>query len=200
MGPESKHLKTLNLFAYETIANYKQNAAQYLPLKPTQVHKLELITIADMASKQAVVPYDALMQVLDIADIRQLEDKIIECMINDLLKGRLNQKNRSLHVQSTFGRDVQDSAIDDILAKLQNQSHATFVFTDFGSMAVVGPLFAVADLRGIKMSGALGWLIWGLAHLAFIPDNENRITLLTKWLWMIVTRERSALVITKAHS
>ena len=61
MGPESKHLKTLNLFAYETIANYKQNAAQYLPLKPNQVHKLELITIADMASKQAVVPYDALM-------------------------------------------------------------------------------------------------------------------------------------------
>jgi NADH dehydrogenase len=88
----------------------------------------------------------------------------------------------------------------DILAKLQNQSHAPFVFTDFGTMAVVGPLFAVADLRGLKLSGPLGWLLWGLAHLAFIPDNENRITLLTKWLWLIVTRERSALVITEAPS
>jgi NADH:ubiquinone reductase (H+-translocating) len=88
----------------------------------------------------------------------------------------------------------------DILAKLQNQSHAPFVFTDFGSMAVVGPLFAVADLRGFKVSGALGWLLWGLAHLAFIPDNENRLTLLTKWLWMIITRERSALVITESPS
>ena len=88
----------------------------------------------------------------------------------------------------------------DILAKLQNQSHTPFVFTDFGSMAVVGPLFAVADLRGLKLTGPLGWLLWGVAHLAFMPDNENRITLLTKWLWMIVTRERSALVITEAPS
>ena len=88
----------------------------------------------------------------------------------------------------------------DILAKLQNQPHAAFNFTDFGSMAVVGPLFAVADLRGFKVSGALGWLIWGLAHLAFMPDNENRISLLTKWLWLLITRERSALVITGAPS
>ena len=88
----------------------------------------------------------------------------------------------------------------DILAKLQNQSHPAFVFTDFGSMAVVGPLFAVADLRGFKVTGALGWLLWGLAHLAFMPDNENRISLLVKWLWVIVTRERSALVITGAPS
>ena len=85
----------------------------------------------------------------------------------------------------------------DILASSQKQSHKPFVFTDFGSMAVIGPLFAVADLRGLKVSGALGWLLWGLAHLAFMPDTENRLTLLTKWLWAITTRERSALVITQ---
>jgi NADH dehydrogenase len=84
----------------------------------------------------------------------------------------------------------------DILAGTQGQRHAPFVFSDFGSMAVIGPLFAVADLRGLKVSGPLGWLLWGAAHLAFMPASENRITLLTKWLWMIVTRERSALVIT----
>ena len=88
----------------------------------------------------------------------------------------------------------------DILAKLQNRSHSPFVFTDFGTMAIVGSLFAVADLRGIKVSGAFGWLLWGLAHLAFMPDRENRLTLLTKWLWLIFTRERSALVITGAPS
>ncbi|MFM8673647.1 MAG: NAD(P)/FAD-dependent oxidoreductase, partial [Vulcanococcus sp.] len=85
----------------------------------------------------------------------------------------------------------------DILARQQGLEHKPFVFTDFGSMAVIGPLFAVADLRGLKVSGPLGWLLWGLAHLAFMPDNENRITLLTKWLWAIATRERSALLITQ---
>jgi NADH dehydrogenase len=88
----------------------------------------------------------------------------------------------------------------DILAQLQNQRHSAFVFTDFGTMAIVGSLFAVADLRGVKVSGVFGWLLWGLAHLAFMPDRENRVTLLTKWLWMIFTRERSALVITEAPS
>jgi len=86
----------------------------------------------------------------------------------------------------------------DILARIEGREHAPFTFTDFGSMAVVGPLFAVADLRGLKVSGALGWLLWGLAHLAFMPDTENRFTLLTKWLWVIATRERSALVISEA--
>ncbi|MEB3265341.1 MAG: NAD(P)/FAD-dependent oxidoreductase [Cyanobacteriota bacterium] len=85
----------------------------------------------------------------------------------------------------------------DILARSQGADHKPFVFTDFGSMAVIGPLFAVANLRGLKVSGPLGWLLWGLAHLAFMPDSENRLTLLTKWLWVIATRERSALVITQ---
>ena len=88
----------------------------------------------------------------------------------------------------------------DILARSRGEQAAPFRFTDFGSMAVVGPLFAVANLRGLKLSGAIGWLVWGLAHLAFMPATENRITLLTKWLWMIVTRERSALVISGGPS
>ena len=49
----------------------------------------------------------------------------------------------------------------------------------------------------VYKSQPLGWLLWGLAHLAFIPASENRITLLTKWLWMIATRERPALLITE---
>ena len=88
----------------------------------------------------------------------------------------------------------------DILAKCQSQANPAFQFTDFGSMAVVGPLFAVANLRGLKISGSLGWILWGFAHLAFMPANESRLTLLTKWLWMIATRERSALVITETSS
>jgi NADH dehydrogenase len=84
----------------------------------------------------------------------------------------------------------------DILARLQNRQHAPFRFTDFGSMAVIGRTFAVADLRGLRLSGFPGWLLWGVAHLAFMPDTENRLTLLTKWLWQIATNQRAALVIT----
>jgi NADH dehydrogenase len=83
----------------------------------------------------------------------------------------------------------------DIVAKLQGEPHKGFSWFDFGSMAVLGPLHAVADFRGLRVSGFLGWLLWGLAHLAFMPASENRISLLTKWLWTIATRERSSMLI-----
>lgn len=84
----------------------------------------------------------------------------------------------------------------DIVAKIQGRAHKAFQFTDFGTMAVLGPLHAVADLRGLKVSGLAGWILWGLAHLMFMPANENRLTLLTKWLWQIATRQRASMLIT----
>ena len=84
----------------------------------------------------------------------------------------------------------------DLLAQLTGERQNPFRWFDFGSMAVIGPLCAVADLRGVKVSGALGWLLWALAHLAFMPANENRLTLLTKWLWVIATGQRANLLIT----
>ena len=84
----------------------------------------------------------------------------------------------------------------DIVAKIQARAHKAFQFTDFGTMAVLGPLHAVADLRGLKVSGLPGWILWGLAHLMFMPANENRLTLLTKWLWAIATRQRASMLIT----
>ena len=84
----------------------------------------------------------------------------------------------------------------DIVAKLQGRPHKAFQFSDFGTMAVLGRLHAVADLRGLKVTGLPGWILWGLAHLMFMPANENRLSLLTKWLWAIATRQRASLLIT----
>jgi NADH dehydrogenase len=84
----------------------------------------------------------------------------------------------------------------DILAGLRGERQRPFQWFDFGSMAVIGRRFAVADLRGLHVTGLLGWLLWGLAHLAFMPNDENRVSLLTKWLWAIATGERDSLLIT----
>jgi len=84
----------------------------------------------------------------------------------------------------------------DILARLGGDIVAPFRWLDLGSMAVIGPWYAVADLRGLHITGLAGWLVWALAHLAFIPDTENRIALFSKWMWQIATRQRTALLIT----
>ena len=84
----------------------------------------------------------------------------------------------------------------DILAGLEGRRSEPFRWFDLGSMAVIGPWYAVADLRGLHVSGLAGWVLWALAHLAFIPDTENRIALFSKWMWQIATRQRTALLIT----
>jgi len=84
----------------------------------------------------------------------------------------------------------------DILAKAQGRPQAPFRWLDLGSMAVIGRWYAVADLRGLRVSGALGWLLWGLAHLAFMPAMENRLSLLVKWMWNIAVGEHTSLLIT----
>jgi NADH dehydrogenase len=84
----------------------------------------------------------------------------------------------------------------DLLAELDGRRADPFRWFDLGSMAVIGPLWAVADLRGLRFTGFVGWVLWGLAHLAFIPENENRVALLTRWLWQIATRQRPAMLIT----
>jgi NADH dehydrogenase len=83
-----------------------------------------------------------------------------------------------------------------ILAGLADRQHPPFRWFDLGSMAVIGPWYAVADLRGLRVTGLVGWVLWALAHLAFIPDTENRIALFSKWMWQIATRQRTALLIT----
>ena len=83
----------------------------------------------------------------------------------------------------------------DLLNGLQARSSPPFRWLDLGTMAVIGPWYAVADLRGWHVKGLAGWLLWALAHLAFIPDTENRIALFSKWMWQIATRQRTALLI-----
>jgi NADH dehydrogenase len=83
-----------------------------------------------------------------------------------------------------------------ILAQLEGRQLPPFRWVDLGSMAVIGPFYAVADLRGLRVTGLPGWVLWALAHLAFIPDTENRIALFSKWMWQIATRQRTALLIT----
>ena len=95
--------------------------------------KLKLISIADMSARRrealqrksltpikSTLGYDELMKDLEIPNVRELEDYIIECIYNGLLSGKLDQKNRMLHVNSTYGRDVKDEKqVMELLAKLQ---------------------------------------------------------------------------------
>lgn len=84
----------------------------------------------------------------------------------------------------------------DLAAIVAGRPRPRFHYVDLGSMAVLDRVTAVADLRGLKVSGSAGWLLWAVVHLALIPGWENRISLSIKWLFALFTQQRAALLLT----
>lgn len=77
-GPNANHFNTLNLFAYGTYRQYLDSKDQFLDLTPTMKKKLQHLTIVTMAIRSKCIPYNELLQELDIKHVRDLEDLIIE--------------------------------------------------------------------------------------------------------------------------
>ena len=84
----------------------------------------------------------------------------------------------------------------DIAAMMSGSQRPNFKWFDFGSMAVLDRVAAVADLRGFQFTGSAGWMLWAAAHLAFMPDRENRWSLLIKWMFAVLSQQRSSMLVT----
>ena len=78
------------------------------------------------------------------------------------------------------------------------RGHATppFHYLDKGNLATIGRAKAVADLRGLKLSGLLAWMAWLLVHLFYLIGFQNRLLVLIRWAISFVTRGRGARLIT----
>jgi NADH dehydrogenase len=48
-------------------------------------------------------------------------------------------------------------------------------------MATIGYLHAVADARGVKVTGVLGYLMWGFVHVLYLVGWGNRIGTMYTW-------------------
>jgi len=75
-------------------------------------------------------------------------------------------------------------------------TEAPFRYRDAGSMATIGRGAAVADIRGLRLSGQVAWLLWALAHVYFLIGNRNRLVVATNWLWNYLTFFRGVRLIT----
>jgi NADH dehydrogenase len=82
-------------------------------------------------------------------------------------------------------------------ARLRNRKPPRpFRYKDFGTMATIGRLKAVADLRGWRFTGAVAWFVWLLVHLMQIVQFQNRLLVLIQWAWHYMTMNRGARLIT----
>ena len=77
------------------------------------------------------------------------------------------------------------------IARVSNsQKLASFKYLDKGSMATIGRNKAVVQVKGIKISGALAWLIWLWLHLFYLLGGRNKIGTMADWTWNYLTFDR----------
>jgi len=69
-----------------------------------------------------------------------------------------------------------------------------FRYRDLGSAAYVSRGHAVVSAGPLKLSGRLGWWVWGLIHIAFLTGYRNRAGALMSWLSTLASGNRRELV------
>ena len=80
--------------------------------------------------------------------------------------------------------------------RLRGRSTPPFRYRDKGNLATIGRAAAVADLRGLKLSGLPAWLIWLVVHLWYLVGFQNRVLVFIRWSFSYVTHGRGARLIT----
>ncbi len=75
-----------------------------------------------------------------------------------------------------------------------------FHYRDLGNMATIGRNAAIADIRGLRLSGFIAWLAWALVHIMNLIGFRNRVLVGLQWLWGYLTFQRGARLITGSPS
>jgi NADH dehydrogenase len=87
-----------------------------------------------------------------------------------------------------------------IRARLRGESAAPFHYIDKGNLATIGRGAAVADIKGLKLSGFVAWLTWLFVHLWYLVGFQNRIVVFLRWSVSFFTRGRGARLITSQEA
>ena len=83
-----------------------------------------------------------------------------------------------------------------VRARLRGRSIEPFHYTDKGNLATIGRASAVADIKGLKLSGLIAWITWLGVHLWYLVGFSNRLIVFTRWAAAFFTHGRGARVIT----
>ena len=91
-----------------------------------------------------------------------------------------------------------DSAAENIRRQIAGRSTRPFRYHDRGNIATIGRNSAVADIRGLRLTGFLAWLAWAVVHVLNLIGFRNRMLVALQWLWSYATFQRGARLITGA--
>jgi NADH dehydrogenase len=84
-----------------------------------------------------------------------------------------------------------------VRARVQGRAAPPFRYRDKGNLATIGRASAVADVKGVRLSGFIAWVTWLVVHLFYLVGFQNRLLVLIRWSSSFITRGRGARLITQ---
>ncbi len=88
-------------------------------------------------------------------------------------------------------------AADAILASVKGKKKpAPFRYRHRGNLATIGRHAAIADFGRIRLTGAVAWWLWGIAHIYFLIGVRAPMLVAAQWFWAYLTFGRGARLIT----
>jgi NADH dehydrogenase len=75
-----------------------------------------------------------------------------------------------------------------------------FKYRDLGSAAAIGRFKAIVSVRGLRLSGFPGWVVWLFVHIAFLNGFGGRVTTLYRWARSMIGRSRPERVFSVGHT
>jgi NADH dehydrogenase len=79
--------------------------------------------------------------------------------------------------------------------RLAGRDPKPFHYTDKGNLATIGRARAVADVKGVRLSGFLAWVTWLVVHLWYLIGFQNRLLVIIRWAVSFFTHGRGARLI-----
>jgi NADH dehydrogenase len=83
--------------------------------------------------------------------------------------------------------------------QLNGRTTKDFKYVDKGNLATIGRSKAVADVKGIRISGFPAWVTWLVVHLFYLIGFQNRLLVVTRWTFSFVTHGRGARLISESR-
>ena len=82
-----------------------------------------------------------------------------------------------------------------IAGRLEVARREPFHYFDKGNLATIGRSKAVADVKGLRLSGFPAWVTWLVVHLFFLIGFQNRLLVVLRWTISFLTHGRGARLI-----
>ena len=86
-----------------------------------------------------------------------------------------------------------------IRGRLAGKETEPFRYRDKGNLATIGRAAAVADVKGLRLSGFLAWITWLVVHLWYLVGFQNRLIVIVRWSFSFLTHGRGARLITASR-